>query len=125
MKLRVVKRGAAMGKHRTTKRDKRLAAFIKSTTRMNIKNIPISMMKITRKVISTSTSLLTSTITLLRATSRKVDIMNPGLIMKIVGKKDFMIKGMYKTAIRAIIRKKVKILFIIITKIIALMKAHT
>lgn len=117
MKLRVVKTVAAMGKRRITKRDKRPAAFIKSITRMNIKNIRISMMRATRKVISTSTSLLTSTITVPRAISRKVGIMNPGLVIKIVGKKIFTTKDIYGTAIRAIIRKKVKILFIIIMKI--------
>lgn len=124
MKLRVVKRVVAMGKHRIIKRDKRPAAFIKSTTRMNIKNILISMMRITRKVISTSTSLLTSIITLLKAISRKADIMNPGLIIKIVGKKDFMTKDIRGIAIRGIIRKKVKILFVIIIKIMAPTKTH-
>jgi len=118
MKLRVVTRVVVMGKHRITKKDKRPVAFIKYTTRMNIKSISISMTRTTRKVISTSTSLLTSIIMQPRAILRKADIMNPSLIIKIVGKKDFLIKGMYKIAIRVIIRKKVKILSIIITKII-------
>ena len=124
MKLRIVRRVVVMGRRHTTKRGKRPAAFIKSITRMNIKSIPISMMRATRKVISTSTSLLMGIITLRKVNSRKADIMNPSLIIEIVGKKDFMTMDIYRIAIGAIIKKKVKILFIIIMKITAPTKAR-